>query len=172
MHPLPRWRGTFRCEFERTLKGEYCGQEGQLRLDGLLLCVTHTRQLILEERVAYWRAMLAHIEVWSREARTRGREDIVDLLGIERLKTSAALEGVWQTANPRPGLGKYCPACIRNNPGKKSHHSLLTGLRLAKPSKLEERTFESVCENWLVVPKLGKESPCGDFNCTEQRLRI
>jgi hypothetical protein len=82
------------CEFESTLKGEYCGQRGQLSLDGLLLCETHAQRLRLEERVAYCRAMLAHIELWSREARTRGREDIVDLLGIERTKASAALERI------------------------------------------------------------------------------
>jgi hypothetical protein len=79
------------CEFERTRKGEYCGQRAHVSLDGLLLCEAHARQLRLEERVAYWRAMLAHIELWSREARTRGREDIVGLLGIERRKVSAAL---------------------------------------------------------------------------------
>ena len=83
--------GQYWCEFESTLKGEYCGKRGQLSLDGLLLCETHARQLRLEERVAYCRAMLAHIELWSRAARSRGREDIVDLLGIERRKASAAL---------------------------------------------------------------------------------
>jgi hypothetical protein len=83
--------GQYRCEFERTLKGEYCGQRGQLRLDGLLLCNGHARHLRLEERVAYCRAMLAHIELWSGYARTRGREDIVGLLEIERTKASAAL---------------------------------------------------------------------------------
>src|SRR5918998_5418080 len=86
--------GQYWCEFERALKGEYCGQRGQLRLDGLLLCETHARQLRLEERVAYWIAILAHIELWSRAARSRGREDIVDLLGIERSRASAALERI------------------------------------------------------------------------------
>jgi hypothetical protein len=86
--------GEYCCEFESTLKGEYCGQRGQFRLNGLLLCESHTRQLRLEERVVYWRAILAHIELWSREARTRGREDIVDLLGIERTKASAALRRI------------------------------------------------------------------------------
>src|SRR5215207_4547325 len=57
--------GQYWCEFERTLKGEYCGKRGQLRLDGLLLCETHARELRLEERVAYCRAILAHIELWS-----------------------------------------------------------------------------------------------------------
>jgi hypothetical protein len=110
--------GQYWCEFESTLKGEYCGQRGQLRLDGLLVCEAHARRLLLEERVAYCRAMLAHIELWSREARTRGREDIVDLLGIERTKASAALghillledlergEGDGGTGEGRDGNGK------------------------------------------------------------------
>jgi hypothetical protein len=83
--------GRYRCEFEHTLKGEYCQERGQARLDGLLLCNRHARHLRLEERVAYCRAILAHIELWSRSARTRGREDIVGLLEIERTKASAAL---------------------------------------------------------------------------------
>ena len=102
--------GQYWCEFERTLKGEYCGKRGRLRLDGLLLCETHARELRLEERVAYCRAMLAHIEVWSREARTRGREDIVDLLGIERTKASAALGRILledlERGDGRDGNGK------------------------------------------------------------------
>jgi hypothetical protein len=109
--------GQYWCEFERTLNGEYCGKGGQLRLNGLLLCETHARELRLEERVAYCRAILAHIELWSREARTRGREDIVDLLGIERTKASAALgrilledlergEGDCASGDGRDGNGK------------------------------------------------------------------
>ncbi len=83
--------GQYWCEFERTLKGEYCGHRGHVRLDGLLLCESHARQLRLQERVAYCRAMLAHIELWSGYARGRGREDIVGLLEIERKKASVAL---------------------------------------------------------------------------------
>jgi hypothetical protein len=109
--------GQYWCEFESTLKGAYCGRRGQLRLDGLLLCEPHARELRLEERVAYCRAILAHIELWSREARTRGREDIVDLLGIERTKVSATLgrillgdlergEGDGASGDGRDGNGK------------------------------------------------------------------
>jgi hypothetical protein len=105
------------CEFEGTLKGEYCGKRGRLRLDGLLLCEAHAQRLGLEEREAYCRAMLAHIELWSREARTRGREDIVDLLEIEWTKASAALgrilleglergEGDGASGGGRDGNGK------------------------------------------------------------------
>jgi hypothetical protein len=81
------------CEFERTLRGEYCGGKSEVRLDGLRLCECHATQLRLGERVAYWRAILAHIRLWSGEARSRGRGDVVCLLEIERDKASAALEG-------------------------------------------------------------------------------
>jgi hypothetical protein len=80
------------CEFERTLRGEYCGENSEVRLDGLRLCERHSDQLRLEERVGYWRAILAHIWLWSGEARRRGRGDVVRFLEIERARTSAALE--------------------------------------------------------------------------------
>ena len=54
-----------RCKFERTLKGEYCPEEGAVKLHGLTLCDRHADRLRLEERVTYWRAILAHMELWS-----------------------------------------------------------------------------------------------------------
>jgi hypothetical protein len=89
--PYQDGEGQYWCEFERTLKGEYCGVGGQVRLDGLLLCNQHARQLRLEEGVAYWRAILAHVELWSGEARTRRRDDVVRLLEVERTRSAAVL---------------------------------------------------------------------------------
>jgi hypothetical protein len=83
--------GQYWCEFERTLKGEYCTQNGEVRLDGLMLCNRHAGILRLEERMAYWQAMLAHVELWSGEARSRDRAEVVHLLEIERARASAAL---------------------------------------------------------------------------------
>jgi hypothetical protein len=82
------------CQFERTLRGEYCGEISEVRLDGLRLCERHAAQLRLGERVAYWRAILAHIRLWSGEARSRSRGDVVRLLEIERARAEAALERV------------------------------------------------------------------------------
>jgi hypothetical protein len=110
--------GQYWCEFERTLKGEYCGQQGIVRLDGLLLCETHARELRLQERVAYCRAMLAHIELWSRAARSRGREDIVGLLGIERTKASAVLERVLRLEKLERGEGDAGSGNGRDGDGK------------------------------------------------------
>jgi hypothetical protein len=124
------------CMFERTLKGEYCGQRGHVSLDGLLLCESHARQLRLEERVAYFRAILAHIELWSREARTRGREDIVDLLGIERRRGSVALGSVIEElergeGDGGPGYGRDGDGkgAERNGDGKGGENSRVILLR-------------------------------------------
>jgi hypothetical protein len=82
------------CGFERTLRGEYCTENAEVKLDGLRLCERHASRLRLEERATYWRAVLAHIRLWSGEARNRERDDILRLLEIEQLRASAALERV------------------------------------------------------------------------------
>jgi hypothetical protein len=80
-----------RCEVSHTLTGEYCEKPGtQTTIDGLL-CEQHARQLGLEERIACWEAILLHIELWSKAAHRRGREDIVRLLQVERAEAAAAL---------------------------------------------------------------------------------
>jgi hypothetical protein len=95
------------CEFERTLKGEYCTEIGEVRLDGLRLCNRHAEVLRLEERVSYWRSILAHVELWSAEARSRSRGDVVRLLEIERARSAEAMERVLEDLqNSRDGDGK------------------------------------------------------------------
>jgi hypothetical protein len=90
------FQGEHCCEFERTLKGEYCEEKSEVRQDGLRVCERHAKRLRLEERVAYWRAILAHIRLWSGEARSRERDDVVRLLEIERARSAAALERVYE----------------------------------------------------------------------------
>jgi hypothetical protein len=81
-----------RCEVSYTLMGGYCEKPGTQRtIDGLLLCEPHARQFGLEERIACWEAILLHIELWSKAARRRSREDIVRLLHLERAEAAAAL---------------------------------------------------------------------------------
>jgi hypothetical protein len=94
--PHRRVPRELRCEFELTLNGEYCAQNAGVRLDGLRLCEPHADRLRLDERVAYWRAVLAHIRLWSGEARSRERDDVVRLLEIERTRSVAALERVYE----------------------------------------------------------------------------
>ena len=80
-----------RCEVSPTLTGEYCENPGTQRTIDGLLCEQHARQLGLEERIACWEAILLHIELWTKAARRRGREDIVRLLHLERAEAAAAL---------------------------------------------------------------------------------
>jgi hypothetical protein len=80
-----------RCEVSHTLQGGYCEKPGTQRTIDGLLCEQHARQLGLEERIACWEAILLHIELWSKVARRRGREDIVRLLQLERAEAAAAL---------------------------------------------------------------------------------
>ena len=80
------------CEASYTLRGGYCENPGTQRtMDGLLLlCEKHARQFGLEEQVACWEAILLHIELWSKIAHRRGREDIVRLLQLERAEAATA----------------------------------------------------------------------------------
>jgi hypothetical protein len=95
------------CEFEHTLKGECCLEKGCVELEGLWLCERHAYRLWLEERAVFWRAMLAHIRLWSGEARSRERDDVVRLLEIERARSAAALERVYEELQEsRYGDGK------------------------------------------------------------------
>jgi hypothetical protein len=79
------------CEVGDPLKGEYCQNAGTHKTMDRVLCVQHARQFGLEERIACWEAILLHIELWSKAARRRGREDIVRLLQLERAEAAAAL---------------------------------------------------------------------------------
>ena len=80
-----------RCRVGDALMGEYCENPGTQRTTDGLLCEQHARQFGLDERIACWEAILLHIELWSKAARRRGREDIVRLLHLERAEAAAAL---------------------------------------------------------------------------------
>jgi hypothetical protein len=83
---------NLRCEMSKTLKCDSCENPGTQRTIDGLLCEQHARQLGLEERIACWEAILLHIELWSKAAYMRDREDIVRLLQLERAEAGAALE--------------------------------------------------------------------------------
>ena len=85
-----------RCEVGDTLTGGYCEKLGTHRTIDGLLCEQHARLFGLEERIACWEAILLHIELWSKAARRRGREDIVRLLHLERAEAAAALERAYK----------------------------------------------------------------------------
>src|SRR5919205_866144 len=97
-----------RCEVSSTLTGEYCENPGTQRTIDGLLCEQHARQLGLEERIACWEAILLHIELWSKAARRRGREDIVRLLNLERAEAAAALAHAHEDLEKAENKGYQC----------------------------------------------------------------
>jgi hypothetical protein len=64
-----------------------CAQED---VDGLLLCERHALEAKLEGQIECWGGMLFHIDLWSREARRREREDVVGLLEVQRMEAMSA----------------------------------------------------------------------------------
>src|SRR5215208_7954935 len=87
----PHAKEQLRCEVSKTLKEEYCENPGTHRTIDGLLCEPHARQFGLEERLACWEAILLHIELWTKAAHRRGREDVVRLLQLERAEAATAL---------------------------------------------------------------------------------
>ena len=94
--PAKHAKESPRCEVSDTLTGGYCEKPGMHRTIDGLLCEQHARRFGLEERIACWEAILLHIELWSKAARRRGREDIVRLLHLERAEAAAALERAYK----------------------------------------------------------------------------
>lgn len=69
-----------------------CAEPAQTDVDGLLLCEEHALEAKLEGQIACWEEILAHIDLWWREATRRDRPDIVVLLDLERTKATSAIE--------------------------------------------------------------------------------
>src|SRR5829696_8397711 len=75
------------------LPGKYsssCSGCAQEDVDGLLLCERHALEATLEGQIECWGGMLFHIDLWSREASRREREDIVGLLEVQRTQAMSA----------------------------------------------------------------------------------
>src|SRR5215218_3389903 len=69
-----------------------CSGSAQEDVDGLLLCERHALEAKLEGQIECWGGMLFHIDLWSREASRREREDVVELLEVQRAEATSAIE--------------------------------------------------------------------------------
>jgi hypothetical protein len=67
-----------------------CSGSALEEVDGLLLCERHALEAKLEGQIECWGGMLFHIDLWSREARRREREDVVGLLEVQRMEATSA----------------------------------------------------------------------------------
>ena len=78
------------CEINHVFGGAPCPKAGKENLDGLVLCERHALEAKLEGQIECWGGMLFHIDLWSKEARRREREDVVGLLEVQRAEATSA----------------------------------------------------------------------------------
>src|SRR5215204_1413859 len=84
------------CEINHLFDGVSCVEAAEEMVDGLLLCERHALEVKLEGQISCWNEMLFHIDLWSREAARREREDIVELLEVQRLEASSARQRAYE----------------------------------------------------------------------------
>ncbi len=80
----------YSCEVYHLFGGTACAKAAKENVDGLLLCERHALEAKLEGQISCWGEMLFHIDLWSREAARRDREDIVGLLEVERVEATSS----------------------------------------------------------------------------------
>ena len=78
------------CEINHLFGGASCVEAAKEKVDGLLLCERHALEVKLEGQIVCWGGMLFHIDLWSREASRRKREDVVGLLEDQRIEATSA----------------------------------------------------------------------------------
>ena len=78
------------CEINHLFDGASCVEAAEENIDGLLLCERHALEVKLEGQISCWGEMLFHIDLWSREAARRDREDVVELLEVQRVEATSA----------------------------------------------------------------------------------
>src|SRR5215212_2497751 len=99
-----------------------CAGSAQENVDGLLLCERHALEAKLEGQISCWGEMLFHIELWSREAARRDREDVVELLEMQRVEATSARHRAYSDLDV---LRKSETPCERRGPPTKRRGSIL-----------------------------------------------
>jgi hypothetical protein len=78
------------CEVYNLFGGSPCEKAAEENVDGLVFCERHALEVKLEGQITCWDEMLFHIDLWSREAARRDREDIVTLLEVQHMEATSA----------------------------------------------------------------------------------
>jgi hypothetical protein len=78
------------CEINHLFGGAPCPKAAKENVDSLVLCERHALEAKLEGQIECWGGILFHIELWSREASRREREDVVGLLEVQRDQATSA----------------------------------------------------------------------------------
>jgi hypothetical protein len=86
----------FPCQINHLFGGASCLEAAKEKVDGLLLCERHALEAKLEGQISCWGEMLFHIDLWSREAARRDREDVVELLDVQRSQATSARQRAYE----------------------------------------------------------------------------
>jgi hypothetical protein len=125
------------CQINHLFDGASCVEGAKEKVDGLLLCERHALEAKLEGQISCWGEMLFHIDLWSREAARREREDVVELLDVQRAQATSARHRAYEDLDV---LRKSETPCERRGPPTRRRGSILllppTG---ARPPSLELR---------------------------------
>ena len=95
----PQARDYSRCQIAHSpgkSPSSSCAEAAKEKVDGLPLCERHALEAKLEGQIECWGEMLFHIELWSRDASRKNRMRIVELLDVERAKTTAAIDRAYE----------------------------------------------------------------------------
>jgi hypothetical protein len=84
------------CEINHLFGGSPCTTAARETVDGLALCERHVLEVKLEGQISCWGEMLFHIDLWSREASRRQREDVVGLLEDQRFEVTSARQRAYK----------------------------------------------------------------------------
>src|SRR5829696_2168538 len=84
------------CEINHLFDGASCVEAAEEKVDGLVLCERHALEVKLEGQISCWGEMLFHIDLWSREAARREREDVVELLEVQRVEATSARQRAYE----------------------------------------------------------------------------
>jgi hypothetical protein len=85
-----RYCRTPSCEVYNLLGGVPCEKAAKENVAGLVFCERHALEVKLEGQISCWDEILFHIDLWSREAARRDREDIVGLIEVQRMEATSA----------------------------------------------------------------------------------
>src|SRR5215213_6043113 len=86
----------YSCEVYHLLGGTPCAKAARENVDGLVFCERHALEAKLEGQIGCWEEMLFHIDLWSREAARRDREDVVELLEVQRVEATSARQRAYE----------------------------------------------------------------------------
>src|SRR5215208_5467927 len=111
------------CQIDHLFGGASCVEAAQEEVDGLLLCDRHALEAKLEGQISCWEEMLFHIDLWSREAARRDREDVVELLDGQRAQATTARHRAYEDLDV---LRKSETPCERRGPPTRRRGSPLT----------------------------------------------